>query len=590
MLELLYPWKFSELLPLKKQFLIQARDNKNDTQLKIGFIGGYTAYDVAEWLEIFCFNSQISCEVKTSKWGAAHQLCLDPGQLNNDFNLYILMVSWRDLLSNDTFGHILVKENDILNLFTSFWNNAKEREQNVIQCLYTLPHYISISPSNTANAYQYIRDINTKLISESQAYSNVIINYNDLTTHIHGSLNFQDDRNWHAYGQPHGVKGTIVLSHQLSVGVRSLYGHQKKLLIVDLDNTLWGGVIGDDGIENIKIGPDTAEGRPFYDLQVYIKSLHEQGVLLAICSKNDEKIACSGFNHSGMYLKIEDFVAKKINWNHKSENIISICRDLNLGMESVVFIDDNPIERQEVRINLPNVCVPEIGSDPSEYLKILDLNQFFSHHGKITDEDKTRSKSYEDNKKRAALASSLIDHDMFLQSLETKLLIGQFSAQNTRRVQQLFNKTNQFNLNTVRLDNKKIEMISNSEKHITMTASASDKFGNYGLISALYGTIDNNTLVIKNWVMSCRVFNRSFELAIFEELVKICTGMKINTIIGTYVPTPKNAIISSLYSELGFTQACEEPDSTNKFTKWSILINQNMTVFQHYCEVQNDRK
>ena len=582
----MYPWNFAEILKSKKRLLSQAREAETDAPLIIQLVGGYTTHDLADWLKIFNFKSGLKCNVILSEWGGTQRLCLSPNQIKEATSLYILMANWQDLFSREIFDQSIINEDELVAILIGFWEKAAAKGQNIIQCLYSHPHRFSMFNSNATDVYQLTNGINAKLISASQAFSNVLINHTDIASSIYGSLQWYDDRNWHAYGQPLSLEGTLALSHQLSVAVRSLYGQPKKLLILDLDNTLWGDIIGDDGADNINIGPDTSLGRPFYDFQVYIKSLQKKGVLLAICSKNEEKIALSGFDHTGMHLKPSDFAAMKINWNNKSENIVEICKELNLGLSSIVFIDDNPAERDEVRMSLPDVSVPEIGNDPSEYVKILDLNQFFIHHDGLTVEDKKRNDLYADNKKRLNDEALFIDHESFIKSLETIIWIEKFIPANIDRVHQLFNKTNQFNLNTIRLSKKDLELISISDKNITMTARASDKYGDHGLISALYGTINNKSLAIDNWVMSCRVFDRTIEFALFDALVNICLSLKIDTVIGTHTPTNTNYVISDLYMKLGFEKIGEESTLPNETTEWSISIDQKTSLNNHHCEIK----
>ena len=335
--------------------------------------------------------------------------------------------------------------------------------------------------------------------------------------------------------------------------IASLYGRFKKCLILDLDNTLWGGVIGDDGIENIEIG-DLGIGKAFTEFQHWIKKLKDRGIILAVCSKNTESIAKEPFEkHPDMVLKLDDFSVFMANWNNKVDNIREIQQILNIGFDSMVFLDDNPFERNMVKENIKDIFVPELPEDPAEYLEYLyALNLFETTSYSI--EDSNRTKQYQTEAKRVNLKNTFTNVDDFLKSLNMISLVENFNNFNTPRIAQLTQRSNQFNLRTIRYTEEDIQKFSHSENHIGLTFSLDDKFGQNGLISVLIIKKESNTTwLIDTWIMSCRVLKRGMENFILNTLVSNALENGINHIKGEYLPTDKNGIVKNLYKDLGFS-------------------------------------
>ena len=330
-------------------------------------------------------------------------------------------------------------------------------------------------------------------------------------------------------------------------------GKFKKCLILDLDNTMWGGVIGDDGLENIQIG-NLGIGKAFTELQSWAKQLKNRGIILTVCSKNTESIAKEPFEiHPDMVLKLEDFAVFVANWENKADNIRYIQRVLNIGFDSMVFLDDNPFERNIVRKNLPDVVVPEMPEDPGQYLTFLrsqNLFETFSFSG----EDKDRTRKYQIEAKRVENQQRHADEDSFLKSLEMNCLISPFDTFNTPRIAQLTQRSNQFNLRTKRYSEKDIEHIINSQKHIGLAFSLEDKYGDYGLISVvILEKRGDKELFIDTWLMSCRVLKRGVEKFVLETIKSIASAKAYQKVTAEYIETPKNALVKSHYKTLGFS-------------------------------------
>lgn len=336
--------------------------------------------------------------------------------------------------------------------------------------------------------------------------------------------------------------------------IGSMYGRLKKCLILDLDNTLWGGVIGDDGIGNIQLG-NLGIGKAFTMFQHWIKKLKNRGVILAICSKNTEAIAMEPFEkHPDMVLSRDDIAIFKINWDNKTDNIRQIQAELNIGFDAMVFLDDNPFERAMVREYIPNITVPELPEDPANYLEYLYTLNLFETTS-ITNEDSERTKQYQSAAKRNTEQQQYADEDAFLQSLNMVSVIEPFNSFNTPRVAQLSQRSNQFNLRTVRYTETDIKAIADSIDSFSFSFTLADKFGDNGLICAIILKKESiDTLFIDNWFMSCRVLKRGMEHFTLNTIAAFTKAKGFKYLKGQYLQTPKNEIVKHHYRDLGFEQ------------------------------------
>jgi FkbH-like protein len=336
--------------------------------------------------------------------------------------------------------------------------------------------------------------------------------------------------------------------------IQSIQGVFKKCLILDLDNTLWGGIIGDDGMENIQIG-DLGIGRAFSELQVWIKQLKQRGIILAVCSKNDEEKAKEPFEkHPDMILRLEDIAVFVANWNNKADNIRYIQSILNIGFDSMVFLDDNPFERNMVRENVPQVTIPELPEDPAEYLNYLQgLNLFET--ASFTEEDEQRTVQYQEEANRTIVQQQFTNEADFLKCLDMVSLVQPFNTFNTPRVSQLTQRSNQFNLRTVRYTEEEIQKIAGNPDYITLAFSLRDKFGDYGLICLIILVKkEDHTLFIDTWIMSCRVLKRNMENFVLNTMVNKAKEAGFMQLQGEYLPTAKNNMVKDHYKNLGFIE------------------------------------
>jgi FkbH-like protein len=334
----------------------------------------------------------------------------------------------------------------------------------------------------------------------------------------------------------------------------ALNGKVKKCVILDLDNTTWGGIIGDDGLENIQIG-SLGIGKAFSEFQYWIKKLKNRGIIVAVCSKNTESVAKEPFEkHPDMVLHLEDIAVFVANWENKVDNIRYIQSILNIGFDSMVFLDDNPFERNMVRENIPGITVPELPEDPADYLEYLySLNLFETIS--YTHEDLERTKLYQVEAQRNITQKSFTNEDDFLKSLDMLSLVERFNKFNTPRVAQLSQRSNQFNLRTVRYAESDIEMISQSKDYFTFAYTLEDKWGDNGLICVIIlKKEDDQTLFIDTWFMSCRVLKRGMENFVLNTIVELAAKNKYKYLKGEYLPTAKNEMVKNHYSDLGFKE------------------------------------
>jgi FkbH-like protein len=341
------------------------------------------------------------------------------------------------------------------------------------------------------------------------------------------------------------------------------------VLVLDLDNTLWGGVIGDDGVDKILIGRETPVAEAYTAFQEYCLQLRDRGVLLAVCSKNDEDVARSGFEHPDSILKLEHFSAFKANWKPKHENILAIAQELNLGADSFVFLDDNPAERAIVEAQIPGIAVPDVGNEVAKYQSVIDAGRYFEMVS-LAEEDLVRARLYAENSQRAKLEQKFANYGEYLDSLEMTAEIEGFNPTYMERIAQLTNKTNQFNLTTRRYTVAEIEATVVDAAYIGIYGKLTDRFGDNGLISIVLGHVTATDLHLDLWLMSCRVLKRDMELAMLDGLAERAQQKNVRRLVGYYLPTAKNGMVADHYERLGFSPVSRD-DATGA-SVWSLDI------------------
>ncbi len=402
----------------------------------------------------------------------------------------------------------------------------------------------------SAFPYQLLK-LNYLLAEAAREAGNVrLIDLEPIRAHM-GYDAFHDPKLYAIAKMPISTQALPAVASRVVDAILARKGRFHKCAIVDLDNTLWGGVIGDDGLEGIQIG-ELGQGHAFTEFQTWLKELKNRGVMLAVCSKNDEANAKEPFlRHPEMVLKLDDFSAFVANWEDKASNIRRIQKELNIGLDSMVFFDDNPFERNLVRTMLPEVEVPELPEDPAEYTAFARMQNLFDTNS-YSDEDRVRTERYLAEKSRTELSAGIDNYDDYLKALGMKAVCAPFDAFHIPRIAQLTQRSNQFNLRTVRYSEQEIEEIAANPRYITRYYTLRDRFGEHGLIAVVILEKRENELFVNEWLMSCRVLKRGMEQFIADSILRAAREAGVARVVGEYLPTPKNAMVKDLYASMGF--------------------------------------
>jgi len=570
-----YPFDSSYLLKKKKSLRRQLlADGVPKLKKKIAVLGGSTTHDIIQMLELFLLNQGIEPDFYESEFNKYWEDAM--------FSNPVLEEMKPDLIYIHTTSKNIQNFPDV-NLdkkrvtesideeyyrFEQMWTKLRERFAcPVIQNNFELPSYRLFGNSDGVDCHgkvYFVEHLNQKFQEYAETHSWFYINDICWISANYGLKEWSDPYYWHMYKYSPALPAIPDLAFNLSNIVKSIYGKNKKALVLDLDNTLWGGVIGDDGPENIEIGEETSMGQVYAEFQSYIKQLKEMGILLAIDSKNTEETALKGLKRPDSVLSPDDFLVKKINWMPKDRNLTEIADEINIGRDSLVFVDDNPAERHIIRMNVPETAVPEIGK-PEQYISVLDRSGFFEVTA-FTGDDLARNEMYKANLQRKQQRASFSDYNEYLTSLEMEAEIGAFDPMYFTRIAQLTNKSNQFNLTTKRCSVSDIENISADSDYITLYLRLKDRFGDNGVVSIMFGHKQDDQFHIDLWLMSCRVLKRDVENAMMDALVEQCRKNNIKEIIGYYYPTAKNGMVKEFYGTLGFTLTSSDDEGSTVWT------------------------
>jgi FkbH-like protein len=412
--------------------------------------------------------------------------------------------------------------------------------------------------------------VNRRLAEAVRGTEDVLLDVARIA-HTVGLADWHAPAQWNMAKLPFSNSFIPLYAEHVSRILAALRGKSRRCLVLDLDNTLWGGVIGDDGLGGIQIAQGDPAGEAFLNLQRFALALRERGIVLAVCSKNDDEVARSPFRkHAEMILRENHFAVFQANWNDKATNIKAIAEELELGLESLVFLDDNPAERALVRKLLPQVAVPELPDDPALYVRALSAAGYFEAVS-FSDEDVKRADFYQDNARRVALGKQAGDVEAYLASLKMEITFQPFDETGRARITQLINKSNQFNLTTHRYTEAEVAEVARDPESFTLQVRLSDAFGDNGMISVIICRRHNSTeWEIDTWLMSCRVLGRGVEKMVLRELIEHARRHGIRKLMGTYRPTDRNKLVQEHYSKLGFTQTGQSPDGT---TTWELEVD-----------------
>lgn len=562
MRELEYPfdseWILKKAKSIKKTLL---SDGATRIKKKIAVLGGSTTHDVIKILELFLLHYGIEPSFYESEYGQYWQDAMFDNPELAEFapDLIYIHTTNRNIAEYPAVGDSREKTEQLLKdtyeHFHIMWEKLKETYGCVIiQNNFEFPYYRLLGNMDAVNSngrVAFVNRLNALFAEYAAANENFYLQDIQYLSACYGLDKWGDSFYWHMYKYALCVPAIPTLSYNLANIIKSVYGKNKKAYVLDLDNTLWGGVVGDDGPENIEIGQETSMGQVYAEFQSYLKEQKQIGIMLNVSSKNEEENALAGLSRPDSVLKPDDFMVIKANWEPKSKNVAEIAAELNIGTDSLVFVDDNPAEREIIRQNLPGVAVPEMDK-PEEYLKTLDRSGFFEVTG-LSEDDTKRNEMYKANQERKKMQDNFADYGEYLKSLDMKAEIGAFVPLYMARIAQLTNKSNQFNLTTKRLSQADIEHMAEDSSYITLYGKLADKFGDNGVVSVVIGKIKEDALHIELWLMSCRVLKRDMEFAMMDRLTEECKKRGIARIYGYYYPTAKNKMVENFYGLQGFT-------------------------------------
>ena len=380
-----------------------------------------------------------------------------------------------------------------------------------------------------------------------------------------GHDNWFDPARFHQAKTPFKIELCPLVADHLSRIVAAMTGQAARALVLDLDNTVWGGVIGDDGLSGLRLGQNSAEGEAYVAFQRFVLGLRDRGIVLAVCSKNTDEIAREPFrSHPEMLLRENHIAVFQANWEDKASNIKAIAEVLNLGLASFVFVDDNPAERERVRQELPQVAVPEIESDPAYFPSLICGAGVFEHLV-LNNDDIGRAESYQSNAQRAELQAKVGNYDEYLQSLKMTMEVSRFDDVNRARISQLINKSNQFNLTSRRYNEEDVQRFEeNREEILCWQARLSDTFGAHGMIGVVIVRKQPDSWVIDTWLQSCRVLARGVEETLMNLLVETARKAGAKRVLGEYIPTARNGMVADFYPRLGFIPDAVPADGDTK--------------------------
>ena len=549
---------------------------------RVAVLGSFTTHQLVDLLDLYLAAGKVSPEVYEADYGTFRQELLDPESELYKFRpeIIILATSWRDLghlpeLGDDRAGVQRKVEAELAD-WSLLWRTAHDRLGcQIILNNFDAPPWRTLGNHETRHPAGFARYVTlVNLALQDSAPSFVTIHDLDHLSATWGRWEWGDERFYQHAKLPCSPELLVDYAHSLSTLILAQLGVVKKCLVLDLDNTLWGGVIGDDGLGGIRLGQGDPESEAYVSFQRYVKGLRRRGVILAVCSKNTDSIAREVFEkHPEMVLRMDDVAAFFANWDDKATNLGRIAERLNIGLNSLVFVDDNPAERSIIRQLRPDVSVPELPLDPAGYVRELERHRFFQPLA-VSSEDLQRTDFYKADSARQAAESSAEELGGFLKSLEMTAIFGPVEAATLERTAQLIQRSNQFNLTTRRHSAADVLAMTADEAWMTRTISLRDRFGDNGLICVLFAKISGDVLDVDTWLMSCRVLKRGVERFLMNGLCEFARARGLRAVRGEYIPTAKNALVRDHYATLGFTQLSGDESG---HTTWEFVVDERWT-------------
>jgi FkbH-like protein len=561
--------------------------------VKIGVIGTASIQLTVSVLRALLCRYNIYAEIYEGEYnGILMDVYDDDSALYRFAPAYVILISdFRDISSQ--IPPVLATESEIQrsveNAVEHYCKICNKIHDNMPGCQILLSNFVepiedplgSLEGNYLFSQSQFCRMVNLELVRKRNAFT-TIIDIEKLSADI-GKNNWFNESAYFLNKSGFALEYIGFFCDAFARRFEAFMGKSRKCIVLDLDNTLWGGVVGNLGYDGILLDPNDAEGEAYLHFQQYLLNLKNRGVILAVCSKNDEENAREPFEkNENMILRMTDISSFRANWNDKATNIRMIAQELNIGLDSIVFFDDNPTERALVREFIPEVKVIDVPEDPAYYVRALDQSFCFDWT-QLTEEDINRVQSYTENTSRKELLDACDNYEEFLKKLDMQVKWEKVSDTTAERFVQLTNRSNQFNLRTQRYSEAQIEDMRTSNQYELYTISLKDVFSNYGVIGCVVLRFEEDNCIIENWVMSCRVLKKTVENYTAYKIVETVREKGVKQIQAEYIPSRKNRMVSCLYEELGFENKVSEGNS-----KKYVLKNDSLWAYpQNYIMKEN---
>ena len=593
MKELEWPFDCALLLRKQKEFRKQlhaSRDSGEYQQVKIALLGGSTTAIIKDMLDLFLLNNGISAHFYESGYNRFYEEGVFSCPALDAFMPDITVIctsthniqAWPELADSE--ADAARKLDEEYRRFETIWESLASRFACcVIQANMEIPAQRvlgSMDAWDFRGRVHFAGNLNQLFYRYAASHSNFYIHDVHTLSAEFGLDKWHDMRQWNLYKCACAMEAVPVYAYQLASIITAVRGKGRKAIVLDADNTLWGGVIGDLGPEGIALGQESAKGQAFMEWQQYLKRLKDRGLLLLLVSKNEKKSVLAGLSHPNSVLKADDFAAMEVNWENKVSNIQLLAQRINISPDQMIFIDDNPAERALVRESIAGLAVLDAAS-PDAFMRALQEGHYLEPAG-LSGEDTERTRMYLENARRSESQKQFGDYNAFLQSLRMKASIAPFEKFDYARICQLANKTNQFNLTGRRFSPAEIEQLALNPDWICLSGKLTDRFGDNGIVSLLFAECQGETARIYNFLMSCRVFGRGMEYAMMDSFVERCKTKGISRIEGEYIPTAKNMPVKDLYKKMGFSPKHGENGGQ---TFWVLEANGYMPQ-KNYIEVR----
>jgi FkbH-like protein len=546
------------------------------TSLKLGIVASHTMDYLAAVLPGTGLRHGLLIDPVLAGYGQAAQELLDPGSdfATRNLSFVLLAFDFRAL----GFSRVFLKKEEAdaaVSAAVHYVSSMAAGVRNTVKAtciLQTLvppcdPVFGGLDGRIPGSPRAMVESFNVRLLREIVRENDLVVDTAFLAGKV-GLDHWNDARGWHKAKLPASLDATPLYADHICRQLGAARGKARKCLVLDLDNTLWGGVIGDDGLDGIVLGQNSAAGEAHVALQRFLLDLRQRGVILAVCSKNEDTTARGPFRqHPEMVLKEDHIAVFTANWSDKANNLRDIAATLNIGTDSLVFLDDNPVERGQVREVLPEVAVPELSNDPADYIGLLANAGYFEATA-LSEEDLSRADFYQANAERVSL-QKVGNLQEYLHSLEMVATVSPFNSVGRVRIAQLINKSNQFNLTTRRYSESEVEAFEKDPARFCLQVRLADRFGDNGMISVVIFDIHPGEWSCDTWLMSCRVLGRHVEDMVLSIVVHAARRAGATILKGTYIPTKKNGMVADHFAKLGFTKTSHLSDGT---TTWTMVL------------------